>query len=200
MANPITPGYALLQFDYSMGYLWVSATNIINKGILEADTDCEISLNGTNMNLSRGWVWIDPVGPNSLSGNTPTNFTPDTAIYDMYWAQTNMTFNCTNISYPLPGPPMWGMAISSPYFNATGPCGVNYYGLEINTGDIIPPLIDYVSNAFYAMLTVTNDHGFHIVSASGHECLPANGCGYHRRSQYNPREPLPAQYRPFESL
>jgi hypothetical protein len=75
-------------FTYDQGYLWVSATNIVNKGMLAADAACEIKLAGTNVNLSRSYVEIAAItGVGSVNGKT--NFSPDTAIYDKYWAQTN---------------------------------------------------------------------------------------------------------------
>jgi hypothetical protein len=89
------------DYYYPVGYLWVSATNIVNKGTLQADAYSEIRLVGTNVNLSRSTVEIAPV-PGTGSFNGTTNFSSDVAVYDEYWGQatTNLdsaaTWNGTN--------------------------------------------------------------------------------------------------------
>jgi len=87
LPNPFT----VILFSYDQGYLWVSATNIVNKGFLEADAASEIKLAGTSVDLSRSFVEISPISGRGSFNNEPTNgdFIPDTAIYDQYWAQTN---------------------------------------------------------------------------------------------------------------
>src|ERR1039458_1551368 len=66
-------------------YLWVSATNIVNKGTLLASANGEIKLTGTTVDLHRSSVGILPIVGIGNSGNSGTNFKPDTAIYDLYW-------------------------------------------------------------------------------------------------------------------
>src|SRR5450432_2657504 len=58
--------------------LWVSATNIINKGLLEAGAAGEIKLIGQNVLLSRSELEISPI-VSVGSSNGRTNFTSDTA-------------------------------------------------------------------------------------------------------------------------
>lgn len=77
-------------------FLWISATNIINKGSLEAGAAGEIVLTGQNVLLSRSALEIAPIAGFG-SSNSTTNETPDTAIYDEYWQQTNATFSSTAI-------------------------------------------------------------------------------------------------------
>jgi len=74
-------------YTYQVGYLWVSATNIINKGVLEADASSELMLSGVNVNLSRGILQIDPLNAVG-SANGIGIFSPDTAIYDEFWGQS----------------------------------------------------------------------------------------------------------------
>ncbi|HYA79221.1 MAG TPA: hypothetical protein VED19_01775, partial [Candidatus Nitrosopolaris sp.] len=78
-------------YTYPVGYLWVSASNIVNNsGYLAADAASEIKLAGTNVNLSRSFVEISPIaGVGSVNGLG--EFSPDTAIYDEYWAQSTRT-------------------------------------------------------------------------------------------------------------
>jgi hypothetical protein len=76
--------------------LWVSATNIINKGLLEAGAAGEIKLIGQNVLLSRSELEISPI-VSAGSSNGRTNFISDTAIYDEYWQQTNAAFDSRSI-------------------------------------------------------------------------------------------------------
>lgn len=79
-------------------YLLVSATNIINQGVLTAGGAGILRLAGTNVNLSRSGVQIRPITPaGSFNGYLTNYFTPDVAIYDNYWGQTNQTIDSGNI-------------------------------------------------------------------------------------------------------
>ena len=96
LPNPLT----VIIFSYHQGYLWVSATNIVNKGVLAADAASEIKLAGTNVNLSRScrgncadfrnrqrqWrtVFFRPIQPSTTSiGRRPTEMICDSeAIWD----------------------------------------------------------------------------------------------------------------------
>ena len=96
-------GFAILgtTFSLSPSYLLVSATNIINEGILGVGANGEMKLTGTNINLKRSGIGVNPISPNG-SFNGITNFQPDIAIYDLNWGQTNLTFNSASlISLPL---------------------------------------------------------------------------------------------------
>ncbi|MGA9452067.1 MAG: hypothetical protein WBW41_12080 [Verrucomicrobiia bacterium] len=86
VANPLL----VFGYTYPVGYLWVSATNVINKGALVADASSEIQLAGTTVNLSRSFVEISPIVAVG-SANGIGEFSPDIAIYDEYWAQSTRT-------------------------------------------------------------------------------------------------------------
>jgi hypothetical protein len=66
-------------------YLYVNATNIINKGLLSAGVNGVLRIEGEEIDLSRGGLEIAPmIGGSSM--NVPTNtFYPDLGIYDAYW-------------------------------------------------------------------------------------------------------------------
>src|SRR5205807_680056 len=79
-------------------FLLVSATNLLNEGTLTAGQEGILRLAGTNVNLSRSGVQIEPVsGIGSFNGVLTNYFFPDVAIYDNYWGQTNQTMNSANI-------------------------------------------------------------------------------------------------------
>lgn len=146
LENPMTSPYGSL-----LGYVTVSATNIINKGALVADPGCEIGLTGTNVNLSRSFVYINPVsGVGSV--DTSTNFTSDTAIYDEYWAQTNRN--------GLVSDAIWdGTTVTLPPFvpiNAAAPCGGTVFVML----SFVPSFADSTNYvAGFLSLMVTNSTG-----------------------------------------
>ncbi len=135
-------------FTYPQGYLWVSATNIVNKGVLEADAASEIKLAGTNVNLSRSVVEIAPIsGIGSVNGVGV--FSPDTAIYDEYWAQTNRN--------DLQSQAIWDgtTAILPPFvpFPVTEQCGAGGNAM-LSFSPAVQGCINYAAG--YLLLTVTN--------------------------------------------
>jgi len=141
------PNPLISPFDYLEGYLWVSATNIVNKGALVADAASEIKLSGTNVNLSRSLVWINPIsGVGSVNG---TNFSPDTAIYDEYWAQTNRN--------DLQSQAIWDgtTAILPPFvpFPVTELCGAGGEAM-LSFSPAVQGCTNYAAG--YLLLTVTN--------------------------------------------
>jgi hypothetical protein len=119
----------VVSFDITGGatlvsYLLVSATNIINKGTLEAGPNGVILLSGTNVDLHRSQVDILPAtGSSSMNWGLPyiinnTNIIPDLGFSYNYWAQTNMTFYSSNL---------WdGMAFILPTTRANGTCQMNW--------------------------------------------------------------------------
>ena len=134
--------------SYPQGYLWVSATNIVNKGALVADAASEIKLAGTNVNLSRSYVWINPIsGVGSANGNGI--FSPDTAIYDEYWAQTNRN--------NLQSQAIWDgtTAILPPFvpFPVTEQCGAGGNAM-LSFSPVVQGCTNYAAG--YLLLTVTN--------------------------------------------
>lgn len=113
------PGFP--QYTYLVSYLLVSATNVVNKGTLVAGTSGEIVLNGVNVNLQRSALEIGTITPQG-SSTTPTNFFPDTAIYDEYWQQTN-TFPNSTTPYAFDSSGVWnGTEVISPVFYVDGLC------------------------------------------------------------------------------
>jgi hypothetical protein len=144
----VTPGVS-----YTVSYLLISATNIINQGLLQADPYGEMILNGSGVNLSRSGLEITPIaGTGGMNGN-PTNFTPDTAVYDQYW------MGGTNGPHAF-GPAIWNgsTAGSMTFYNVAqsgAPCGAVY--VSLSTGQVIPYAVDsYVANIKPSLLTTTN--------------------------------------------
>lgn len=78
-------------------YLLVQATNIINQGTLSVGASGLMQIVGTNVNLSRSALGVDAIIPTG-SLNGASNFTPSVAISDVYWGQTNDTFNTAQIA------------------------------------------------------------------------------------------------------
>ncbi len=136
-------------------YLWVSATNIVNKGTLLASANGEIKLTGTTVDLHRSSVGILPIVGIGNSGNSGTNFTPDTAIYDLYWGQTNMNFNSVVI---------WnGTIASSPTNNflVSEPCGVSNAFAAI--GSFIPAASDSIEIPGGSLLATNSDGSLNLL-------------------------------------
>jgi len=75
-----------------VGYLLVSATNIVNKGVLSADPYSELYLTGSSVDLHSSRVMITPFAGSGSANDfiANHNFTPDTGIFDEYWGQTNI--------------------------------------------------------------------------------------------------------------
>ncbi|HTY87865.1 MAG TPA: hypothetical protein VMB80_10405 [Candidatus Acidoferrum sp.] len=147
LPNPLSS-----PFTSPVGYLWISATNINNKGNLVADTSCEIKLNGSNVNLSRSAIQIQPLSGIG-SANGPTNFTADTSIYDEQWAATNRNdlhseavWDGTNVALP-------------PYtpFDVAEPCPVTPPD-SVMLG-FVPAVADSVTNQVFGFISVTNSTG-----------------------------------------
>ncbi len=65
------------QYTYLTSYLLISATNIVNQGILAAGANGLMVLNGSGVNLSRSGLEISPIqGIGSINPPGATNFTP----------------------------------------------------------------------------------------------------------------------------
>jgi hypothetical protein len=110
-------------------YLWVSATNIINKGMLLADPNGQIILNGSTVNLSRSQLLVDGTLASSgfVSG---TNFALDAGLYPESWAQSNMPAQNLppGISLPIMNiPNLWdGNTATAPAYAVQNNCTSNY--------------------------------------------------------------------------
>lgn len=119
-------------FSGSGSYLYVRATNLMSQGVLSASALGLIELVGTNINLNRGGVGINPISASGSANNVPVDgrFIPDLAVSDLYWAQTNMTFDSSEIIQPDIGgtnifvispphqinssPPLWQIGVVNP--------------------------------------------------------------------------------------
>ncbi len=134
-------------------YLLISATNIMNKGTLISGAGGEIVLNGANVNLRRSTLQIISIAPQG-SPSTPTNFVPDTAIYDEDWKQTN-TFPFSTTPYAFDSSAIWNGIVSiSPIFYLDGLCGLLNGGAQIG---FAPSLADSTNMvASYTNIVYTN--------------------------------------------
>jgi glucuronoarabinoxylan endo-1,4-beta-xylanase len=136
-------------FTTTASYLLVSATNIVNKGLLIAGANGEIVLNGGTVSLARSGLEIIPISGVGSSNSTNT-FSPDTAIYDELWQTNVLTVNGS----------VWdGTTVAQLTYTGAGePCGVvNVSGTE---GPITPQIADsYVTNLFPYTVAITNSSG-----------------------------------------
>lgn len=137
-------------------YLWVSATNIINKGTLVAGAHGEIRLTGKNVNLSHSGIEITPLTAIGSANNfTLTNFTSDNGIVTLFWQPTN---NYTIFE------PIWdGTELFNPLFPNGGFDAVNICG---QTSVSIPSFIPTVSDSF------SNNTGLFVVHATNNVGQP----------------------------
>lgn len=88
------------------GYVLVHATNIINQGVLAIGVDGMMQLVGTNINIARSTLGVNPIAPRG-SSNARTNFVPDTGIMDNYWVQMQTVdpFNIDRLAFDALFPP-----------------------------------------------------------------------------------------------
>ena len=128
-------------------YLWVTATNIVNKGTLLASANGEIKLTGTTVDLHRSLVGITPI-VGTGSSTSGTNFTPDTAIYDLYWGQTNMDFSSAAA---------WDGTIASspPFFRVNETCGITNSFAAF--GSFIPTVSDSIETLGVPLMLITTN-------------------------------------------
>lgn len=135
-----------------VSYLLVSATNVINKGTLIGDDSGEVVLTGSNVNLTRSTVSIGTGSgiASQCSFNFPatTNFLPDTAIYDEYWATNGVTMNSSNI---------WdGFIATTPIFTVDEICAVSnvptQFGFFASKSDYITNVILNPTNGMPAQI------------------------------------------------
>jgi len=129
--------------------LLISATNIVNQGLLTVGSYGKMVLNGSGVNLSRSGLEVTPITEVG-SSTIKTNFTPDTAIYDEYWLGTPNQFYWN-------GSPWSGTEIYQASFVNVGiPCGT----ADETIGPLIPQASDsYVTGVNPGMLVTTNLDG-----------------------------------------
>jgi hypothetical protein len=155
-------------------YLLVQATNIINQGTLAVGADGLMQLVGTNVNLSRSQLGVNSIVPRG-SFNARTNFTPDTAITDVYWGQTNDTFNISQLTrdvvVPIPtltnvifqtnllvSTPLHGVSSGGPAFDAS-------FNFTIAYGDFYTNVVTIFTNNAFITVTNIGDRYTNFVSA-----------------------------------
>jgi hypothetical protein len=144
IVNPVTS-----QNATTASYLLIAATNIVNKGNLLASASGEVIINGSEVNLTRSGVGIIPIVGVGSPGS-PTNFTPDTAIYDEYWV------GGTNSSFYERGTPWSGTTVAQfTFFNAGAPCG-EFVTAQI--GPLTPSIYDSNTNAFGPFQIITTNN------------------------------------------
>jgi hypothetical protein len=130
-------------------YLLISATNIVNKGLLEAGANGEIILNGSEVNLSRSFLEITPI-VGVGSSDSKTNFTPDVAIYDEFWQGANSN------KLTVTGSPWNGTSLGVATFqNVNLPCG-DFATEEIGQTNAPQTVDSYATNIGPHMLQTTN--------------------------------------------
>jgi hypothetical protein len=142
-------------------YLWVWATNIVNKGTLAAGASGEMVLNGANVNLTRGALEISGLcgeGQGSFNYITPTNFLPDVAIYDEYWGQARTNLNSATVwNGAVANSPLQSDIVNGDNFFGTVECGAS--NVEVGFS-FAPDFADSTNIIGGTMnLTVTNMDG-----------------------------------------
>ncbi len=153
---------------YNPSKLFIWATNITSGAGIPASggaalivgANGRMELAGTNINISRSGlevlpVWAQPAGSlNNPVGGT-TNFYPDVAVYDKYWAQTNF-----HKDYKLDSGALWNgftanaQAVPGPPQGSSQPYGAPGFSLDF-------PLADSYTNVApgaYLTVTVTNEN------------------------------------------
>lgn len=135
-------------------YLYVYATNIINKGLLSIDAGGEMGVSGDVVDLSRGGTGVNPEFGNGSYNNTPSTnlFQPDIAIEDIYWGQATQTFNSAGLLFEIGN----SLVAASPPHNVQTPGG---FGGQTQVILIDPVWAAYTNASGFGSLTVTNDDG-----------------------------------------
>lgn len=77
-------------------YLWVAASNIQHSGTLSVGAQGWLRLTGTNIDAARSALEVTSIVPTG-GALGQSNYLNDVGIYDVWWGQTNLTFNTGNI-------------------------------------------------------------------------------------------------------
>ena len=79
-------------------YLWVNASNVVNKGTLSVGGGGWLRVVGTNVDMARGALEVTALQPTGGAVIGQTNYINDVGITDLYWGTTNgYTFNSRNV-------------------------------------------------------------------------------------------------------
>jgi len=151
---------------FPVGYLLVSATNLVNKGLLSADTYGSIRLTGNKVDVSRSFIQISPVSTaGSADDNSQSDFTPSQSIYDEYWGEgaatklnsaaiANSFINSTIITAQSPAPqtpnPAYPIALTC---NGTGSASVFVEPATLVSALNIPSGISHVAITNQVIIT-----------------------------------------------
>ena len=133
----------------SPSYLWINASNVVNKGTLRVGADGYLKIKGTNVDLSRSALDVALItGFGSLNGLT--NFAADVGIIGEWWGTTNgINFNSAGIYN--------GNVAATPVHSVqVGPGGPSI----LERFSVAQPLAFGYSNSFGGtILTLTNADG-----------------------------------------
>jgi hypothetical protein len=139
-----------LGLGSSPSYLWVNATNILNKGTLSVGGNGWLRLIGTNVNVARSALEVAALQPTGSPTINQTNYLNDVGIQDVWWGQTNgLTFNSATVYS--------GTTATAPRHTVQiGPGGPNVQ----QSFSIIQPFAFGYSNAVNSgLLSLTNKDG-----------------------------------------
>ena len=109
-------GILVTGFSVNMqsSYLQIWATNIVNYGTFNVGAGGVIQMTGDNVDLKQGVFDVTALaGVGSVILTATNQFSPDTSVYDVYWAAANFT--------PLPPPLVLDTAAIWDGTNATAP-------------------------------------------------------------------------------
>jgi len=89
-ANPSVDVGRFFYGDAGGPFLLIEATNVINRGLLSADTFGVLRITGDDVNLSRGTLRLNPLLSFSTSFVSTNEFWPETGVYDLDWGTGNL--------------------------------------------------------------------------------------------------------------
>jgi hypothetical protein len=132
--------------------LLIAATNIVNQGILTVGELGLMRLDGTNVNLNRGGLQVNPlIGQGVTESVDGSTFQPEVAIADIYWGIGNRAF----LSAPIVtffGTNVQGVSPTHPVTTPTG--GGNTIAIASPARSFV-----YTNAGLPISLTLTNDTG-----------------------------------------
>lgn len=134
-------------------YVFLTGSNIVNKGTLSVGGNGWLKLSGNNVDVSRSALEVTALTPQGSVNNFPrTNFFPDVAITDVYWGPP------TNILQTFSTPNVWNgtTATAAGHTVQVGPGGP----FRQTAFSIAPTVLDSLSNATdLVSLSLTNMDG-----------------------------------------
>ena len=131
--------------------LLISATNIVNKGMLSAGPDGLLILKGSSVNLRSSGLQITSLAPFG-SSNGESNFVADIAIYDQFWRGGTNSLPFT--------PALWnGTTVGGvSLYNCGATCGAS--NVTESIGPLSPQVaVSFTNNLYPGILITTNSSG-----------------------------------------